>query len=114
LHYIIHFRLVGSRSGSSGGIPVCFGVLRERNIISYRVYGLAAGMGKMAYTFRHTGAAVVAALVVLACNSDALRRTGFEAVQSAGEQQCRQVPNSECPERQRYEDYDQQREALAR
>lgn len=40
-----------------------------------------------------------------ACSFDSLKRTGFEAVQNIGEQQCEKDLSSDCPQRESYESY---------
>jgi hypothetical protein len=46
------------------------------------------------------------------CSSDAMQRSAYEAVQAAGQRDCRQYPSVECPGRQSYDDYRQQRKDL--
>jgi len=50
--------------------------------------------------------------VIQACTSESLKRTTYESMENVRQQQCHEDLSSECPERQRYEDYQRDKEKL--
>jgi hypothetical protein len=46
---------------------------------------------------------------ISSCSSESLKRTGYEALQNIGEQQCEKELLSECQERESYDDYQRMR-----
>lgn len=59
--------------------------------------------------------AVVLALVLVlvqGCSGESLKRTGFETLQNMRRLECQKDPSRECPDRERYEDYQQKRKKL--
>jgi hypothetical protein len=56
-------------------------------------------------TTRPTFPLVAIALLMSACTTDSLKRTGYETLQNINQQQCDKDFSSECPERESYEDY---------
>ena len=55
---------------------------------------------------------IVIFAVVQACTPDSLKRTTYETMESLRQQECHKDLSSECPERQRYEDYQRDKEKL--
>ena len=55
------------------------------------------------------GVVACSIILVQACSKDALQRTGYETLQNVQEQQCEKELSADCPERARFEDYQQQR-----
>jgi len=49
-------------------------------------------------------------LAVAGCSGDAVKRTSYETLQSMRQQECQKDLTVECPQRERYEDYQRQRE----
>ncbi len=52
--------------------------------------------------------------VVQACSSESLKRTAYETMENVKQQECHKDLSTECPERQRYEDYQRDKEELER
>jgi len=46
------------------------------------------------------------------CSAESLKRTGFETLQSYRQVQCERDPWSQCPQRDRYEDYQKERKKI--
>lgn len=53
--------------------------------------------------------AVVSLLLLQACSRSVWQRTGYETLQTMQAQQCEKALSADCPERMRYEEYQQQR-----
>ena len=49
---------------------------------------------------------------ISSCSSESLKRTGYETLQNIGERQCEKGLSSECPERERYDDYQMKRKDM--
>jgi hypothetical protein len=50
--------------------------------------------------------------VVQACTSDSLKRTAYETMENLKQQECHKDLSNKCPERQRYEDYQRDKDEL--
>ena len=55
------------------------------------------------------GVVACSIFLVQSCSKEALQRTGYETLQNVQEQQCEKELSADCPERVRFEDYQQQR-----
>jgi len=55
---------------------------------------------------------LVAVFLLPGCSSDSAQRTGFEALQNVGQQDCQTLPSVECPKRESYDDYQRERKKL--
>lgn len=55
---------------------------------------------------------LVAVAFLPGCSSDSAQRTGFEALQNVGQQDCQQLPAVECPKRESYDNYQRERKKL--
>lgn len=49
---------------------------------------------------------------ISSCSSESLKRTGYETLQNIEERQCEKGLSSECPERERYDDYQMKRKDI--
>jgi len=59
--------------------------------------------------------ALAAALAATqACSTDVFKRTTYQALQNIAQQQCLKNPGADCPERERYDDYQRKREEIKR
>jgi hypothetical protein len=54
----------------------------------------------------------VAIFFLPGCSSDLAQRTAFETLQNVGQEDCRNLPSTECPKRDGYDDYQRKRKEL--
>jgi hypothetical protein len=52
------------------------------------------------------------AVIVAGCSAESAKRAGFETMQSYRQLQCDKDPSSQCPQRERYEDYQKERKKI--